>query len=171
MDKEIETWENTTKGRVFVRKFDARGQLAGELVGAGRSFHLTPQERRINQEMAASEGLDVFKNGILQPVRLLEGDEDYEEIASNPNHVSDSDIRKMVKSHHKTFEKRLSEIQNPSALQRVLEIAKAEDCSISTEAKIKTRLQELSPSLYEEVVPAGGPDMDHRGGTKAVTPR
>lgn len=172
MAEETETWENSTPGRVVVRKFDARGTLGHELVGSKRKIAITPQERKINQEMAASEDLDVFKNGTMQPVRLIEGNEETQEIASNPNHVSESDIRAMVKGHHKTLEKRLTEIRNPSALQRLLEVARDEDASVSTVEKIKARLQEVSPSLYEEVTPVGGPSGPGPVGvTKAVTPK
>lgn len=167
----METWTNTTAGRVFIRKIDARGTLAGELLGSGRSIHLSPQERRINQEMAATKELDVFSNGTLQPVRLLDGDEDYAEIASNPNHISESDIRSLVKGHHKTLDKRLRDIQNPSALQRMLALAHEEDATVGTIEKIRARMQEIAPSLYEEVTPVGGPVKDRDGGLRAVTPR
>lgn len=167
---ELESWMNSTPGRVWVNKFDARGNLAAEIIASGRTFHLSPQERRVNQEMAASEELDVFSNGTLQPVRLLEGDESDVEIASKPNHLSDSDIKDLVKAHHKTLEKRLEQISNPSALERVLEAALEVDASVSTVERIKSRMREVAPSLYTEVATVSGPAVG-REKLKAVTPK
>lgn len=172
MPEETERWENATKGRVVVRKFDARGNLGHEMVNPGRAVNLTPQERITNQELAANEELDVFKNGTMQPLRLLDGSEDAQEIASNPNHLSDSDVKSLVKGHHKTLEKRLSEITNPAALQRLLEVAKSEDSSISTVQKIQDRLTEVAPSLVSEVVPVPSGGMTDAPVTiKPVTPK
>lgn len=170
MPEETERWENATKGRVVIRKFDARGNLGHEMVNAGRSINLTPQERKTNQEMAATEELDVFSNGTMQPLRLLEGTEEAKEIASNPNHLSDSDVKVLVKGHHKTLEKRLVDISNPSALQRMLEVARVEDCSVSTVQKIQDRLMEVAPSLVQEVTPVGT-SGDDKIGLRPVTPK
>lgn len=169
MATDMETWENATKGRVWIKKFGADGRLRDEIVGSGRSIHLTDAERRINQEMAATEELDVFKNGILQPLRILDGTEAAKEIAENPNHLSDSDIKSLVRGHHKTLDARLKAIRNPSALQRLLEAAREEDASISVLERIKARLSEVAPSLYDEVTPIGGDARD--GGLRPVTPR
>lgn len=179
MSTEMETWTNQTASRVWVKKFGADGRLRDEIVAGDRPVHLTRQERQINQEMAANEELDIFKNGTMQAtdatMKLLDGTEDAKEIAENPNHLSDSDIKSLVKSHHKTLEGRLKEIRNPVALQRLLEAARTEDASISTVERIRARLAEVAPSLYEEVTPVGGPSGQiadpRQGGLRAVTPK
>mgnify|MGYP003340307929 FL=1 len=66
-----EAWKNVTPGTVAVLKFDKRGDLAHEIISGGKMVNLTPEERRINQEMCAEEELDFFTNGVLVPVRQI----------------------------------------------------------------------------------------------------
>lgn len=170
----METWENGTLGRVVIKKFGADGKLRDEVVAGGRTFHITEQERRINQEMAATQSLDIFTNGVLQPneatMKLLDGTESAREIAENPNFIGEADLKALVKSHWKALQSRLQEIDQPHALVRLLEIAKETDASYATVSRIQERLQEVSPTSYTEVVTVGGP-VDTRSGIKPVTPR
>lgn len=169
---ETETWRNATRGRVWVKKFGADGKLRDEIVASDRVVHLTPQERLMNQEMAAREDMDVFNNGILQPVRLIDGSEEAKEIAGNPNHITDDDITKLVKSHHKTLDARLKDISNPAALQRMLEVAKEQDASFSTVGRIKERLGEVAPEMVNEITQVTTQtDPQGMGGIRPVTPR
>lgn len=170
---ELEMWENPGNSRVVVAKLDARGQRRSEMVNGGRKFHITPLERRMNQEMAYNETLDVFKNGTLRPVRLIEGTEDANEIASNPNHLSDSDMVELLKGHHKTFEKRLSEIKNPGTVERLLELSQSKDIDASTSRvqMIRDRIVEMDPATVEEVQAQGAVNDALAGGIRPVTPR
>ena len=181
----METWKNDSAGLAVLKRLDHRGDLTkDELIPAGKVFHITTQERRINQEMTATEDLDMFKNGMLRPFRLLDGTEDAAEIASNPNLMSESDMAALLKTHHKTFVARLQEIHNPITLNRLREVAVAADSSVSRVEAINTRMKEVAPNLFVEsdssVAPAGGyaggmtdkPGTERRDGhTNAVTPR
>lgn len=142
-DKELEIWENATRGRIGVRKFNARGDLDTELVRAGGKVTLTPQERAINQEKAATAALDVFQNGHLTPVKLIDGTEDAREIASNPNLMGESDLRDLFKIRTlKTFSAKVQEISNPMTLQRLLSMSDEEDLNATVKqvGLIKDRL-------------------------------
>lgn len=170
---EVEMWENPGRSRVVVTKLDARGQRRAEMVNGGRKFHITPLERRMNQELAFDEKLDVFKNGTLRPVRLIEGNEDTPIIAANPNHMSDSDMVELLKGHAKTFAKRLTEIENAGTIERLLELAESPevDASTSRVQLVRDRLVELTPGDVEEVVATGQVHDGMAGGIKAVTPK
>lgn len=175
---EYESWQNATLGRVVVTKLDGRGQKRHDLIGPGKTFHITPLERRMNQELAASEELDVFLNGVLQPVRLLEDAEDFEHLKSNPNHISEDDVRSIFKLKLPQFVARLGEIGNPAALERLMEIARSEevDATLRQFEAIQTRLAEVSPSIYSQGQPelaptAASPNAGPPSGIKAVTPR
>lgn len=147
-EPELETWQNSTKGRIGVLKFDHRGDLRNELVRGGMNVHLSPAERQINQEKAASAALDIFSNGHLTPVRLLEGTEDAQEIASNPNLMGESDLRGLFKAHWKTFDTRVKEITNTITLNRLL--ALSEDDSVNATVKQVATIKAQIASLSED---------------------
>lgn len=153
-----ETWQNVTEGTVVLKRFDHRGEMAkDEVIIGGRNFHITSQERRLNQDKAADEGLDVFRNGTLHPLRLMDDTEEAKEISANPNLMSETDMKTLVRVHPKTFEKRLSEIGNATTLQRLLGMAHTEDASIKRVEAIEARLAQVSPMSVNEVRVAGGP--------------
>lgn len=145
MSAELETWE--ANGRVCIRKVDRNGNLEPVMVNRGRRIQLTEEERRLNQLRAASEEMDPFANGTLSPVRLVEGSEAAEAILSNPNHVTEDDMRELLSGHHKTFEKRLNEFVSPYILRRMIDMAENDDeVEVSTKRMqaIKDRLKEVS---------------------------
>lgn len=149
---ELETWENTGNSRIFLKKYSHSGDLRNEMLGGRRKVVLTPAERRINQELAASKQQDPFSNGMLAPVRLVETAEDLEEIHSNPNLMSETDMRDLLKGHFKKLESRLAEVDSEAMLNRLLEIAEAEDVTVGKVEAIKARLADFKPDYLEEVV-------------------
>lgn len=170
MALEKESWMNSTKGLVQVRKFDSRGQESVELVRSGKQILLTPDERvALNSDRAATDKQDNFKNGTMVPVRLLDSTEDAAEIASNPNLKSEGDLEAMVASHHKTFEKDLEAVTNVSTLKRLREVAIEKDSSVGRVRKIDERISELSgESVSTETVQSfGEPSSGYSAG---VTP-
>lgn len=171
-EQTFETWKNVTKGRVYIlRQNRLTGLTKHELVNSGRSFQISPDERRLNQENAANNDLDVFANGILCPVKLLDDAEDAKEIASNPNLLSDTDIKDLFSAHYKTFEKKVAEIRNPATLDRLREVGKAEDAAISRMALIEARIDELTPKheTHSQTVDEGPRQVDGAG-FKPVSP-
>lgn len=150
-DAELETWKNGTRSLIFIKQYNQRGELHDVMVGPGKVIHISPKERRINQEIAANENQDLFSNGLLTPVRLIETEADAKEIAANPNLMTETEMRDLFKAHFKTFEKRVNEVKNPIALQRLLEIAEEVDAKSSQVKAINERLAEVSPALYSEI--------------------
>lgn len=146
MENEKETWRNATKGRVAVLKHNGRGVLDHELVSGGKTVLLTQAERIINQDMAATEELDVFKNGTMVPVRLLDTTEDAKEIASNPNLKSEQDLRDMFKLQWKKFETEVAEISNLTTLLRLKEIAQEGDATVRQVNVIESRIADVDPN-------------------------
>lgn len=173
MVEEQEVWENPGKGRVAIKKYDVNGRERVDLIGGGRKFSITPRERKLNQELVAVEHLDVFTNGTLRPVRLLEGDEDAKVIASNPNHLSESDMADLLKAHWKVFDERVEKINNVGTLERLLEVAQDETvgATVRAVAKLHERLSALRPSEVQETTQVGASNDALAGGIKAVTPR
>lgn len=161
--KDLESWQNMSRGTHFIRRLDHRGELTRvEGVDPGKVVHISPEERRINSEQAASEDLDVFRNGIFHAVRLIEDNEEAREIAANPNAMSESDMVALVKGHPKTFTARLNGITNQVTLERLLQTAMNEDAPVRRVEAIKEKIaaQDLTGPR------PGGPVTG-----RAVTPR
>lgn len=128
MSEERETWTNPGKGLVYILQFDAKNKLVSKGVRPGHKVTLTVEERQQNQDRAASPDRDLFTNGSLVPLRLVETAADYAEIASNPNLLGESDMRKLFKLKASTeFKDKLDEIDNPILIARMLEIANEEE--------------------------------------------
>lgn len=173
-NKAPETWQNVTAGRVVINRLDHRGDLTKtDIIDPGKKFNLTTEERRMNQELAARADMDVFSNGTLQPVRILEDVEDAREIASNPNLMPESEMRSLMKHTIKadTFRDRIAGVTNPAALDRLLAIAEEEDATVSKVEVIRAQIREHSPDLFAERVTVGGPPVGSEPRrTTAVTP-
>lgn len=169
-ETDFEQWENTTAGRISLKFYNQQGMLQDKLIDSYRKFQITPKERRLNQEMAAGRDLDHFANGILSPVRLIESAEDTAAIRSNPNLVTEDEMKDLMKSRSaKAFTERIEAITNPYALKRMLELANADDNATARQVNaIKDRLKTVSPSSFQEIETVGGPGPA-RGFEGAVT--
>ncbi len=164
-----EIWKNTGKSRVVLKRLDRRGDLRDEMIGPEKSFHMTPAERRLNQELASSEKYDPFSNGQFVPVQLIETAEDVEAIKANPNLIGDAEIATLLdgkKTNWRAFDARLEDITNPAVLQRMLQVAEgSETITARSLQAIEKRLAVLSPAEYTEIKPAGevGPRVGNAG--------
>lgn len=190
MADELETWKNPTEGRVWINRLDYHGELDKvEVIGGGKTFHITQRERKLNQEMAYNSDLDMFTNGTLTPVRLIEGSEDAAAFAANPNLLSEDDMRGLVKpgrgpakATSDAFVDRLATIKNPATLERLLSLAREEDAPLSRVEAIQGRLAELGSTSYASTATAettspdlamtgaGGRPSKRSAATRAVTP-
>lgn len=166
---DTEAWKNAGLGLIVIKKTNQRGELGEEAVPGGKMIQISPGDRRVNSELAANEDLDVFRNGMLTPVRLIETEEDAKEIASNPNLMTESDMENLFKGHWKTFETRIAEIANETTLNRLLEVARSVDAKVRQVETIEARLSEVCPVTHVEVTQAGpGGSMT---GIRPVTPK
>lgn len=168
----FESWKNVTQGRVYLLRTDRlTGLTKHELVNSGRTFQITPHERRLNQENAANDELDIFSNGILCPVRLIDDEDDAREIASNPQHLSDTDMVELFAAHYRTFEKRVAAISNTVTLERLRAVGEEQNATVKQMAVIKARLEELTPDHQMNSEPVDvGPRLVDGAGFKPVTP-
>jgi hypothetical protein len=149
MDKE--TWSNIGKGDVFILTYDHKGALRSVPIRAGQSLTISVEERQLNQDRAASSDMDIFSNGRLAPMRLVDSADDYEEIASNPNHLTEADMLEILKSKGKAFSQRLDEISNVIALERMHELASDEAINVSMAQfrVLESRLAEVRGDVAE----------------------
>lgn len=172
---QLETWQNVTRGRVVLRRVGALGQVRHEMIGAGKTFHITPQERRMNQEVAANDDLDFFRNGVLQPINLADT-EDAEILKNNPNLLGDeAQIRRLFQASPDVFAERLAQIKNSTALERLLELAYQDEtkATVSQARMVEARLAQVAPEVENVHSGVAGAGEQPRGDSKikAVTPR
>lgn len=153
-----ETWKNESEGVVVLKRVSRTGEIVDETLTAQRVMHLTPAERRMNQELYAQEEYDVFMNGTLSPVKLIENAADVEQFKGNPNHLSEDEMRAFFKTKAvKGFEERVAQITNPIALKKLMAISADEDATVRQVEIVKARLEEVAPSLYSSIETVGGP--------------
>ncbi len=141
--EDLESWRNATPGTVIIVRFSELGRLIDHVVLGGRPVQLTPRERRINEERAATEKLNPFRNGTMQAVRLIESEADTAEIASNPNSMAESEIIDLFgKGNWKTFAASVNKIESPLLLHRLLEVANSDavNATVRQLQSIKERL-------------------------------
>lgn len=160
---ELEVWQNSGYSTICLNKFDSRGNIIREQIPGKRKVMLTPEERRLNQEVAATDQLDFFQNGMLVPVRLLDSEEDTQKLQANVNAMSETAMKALFKSQKPAFTAKLDEISNVITLRRLLEVATEVDASIRQVEAIQARIDNLSPRVTEVGVQQVGGGL----GTKA----
>lgn len=156
--EDYETWKSSIEGSIVVKRFDRNGKEIDELIAAGREIRLLPEERRLNQEIAAEPGLDPFQNGFLVPMKLVETADDYDDLRGYPNHLTEEDMRSLLENRKAldALSEGISTISNPTTLVRFLAIADEPDvdASVRQVAIIKGRLAEVSAQTdYIEAAP------------------
>lgn len=148
--QDLETWQNAGRSRVIIKKFAHSGELVDHIIKGQQKLSVTSHERRLNQEMAADADWDPFNNGTFIPVLLVETAEDLEQIKSNPNLMSEDDMRALLRQHFKQVQSRLRDIKSETVLNRLAEIAHEEDVSVGKVEAITARLQEFKPDFMSE---------------------
>lgn len=167
----LEAWVNTIDGRIVLQTRDSQGGLTDTIVAGGKTVHVSPADRRLNQDKVASKDLDPFQNGYLAPVRLIEGDRDTAKLSSNPNVLSEDDMLALFEDPYEAFTARLQEITLPITLQRMLRmITQVENATVRQQEAIKDRIAALQPTTYTEVISAAGEGGRPTVG-RAVQPR
>lgn len=144
-EEEYETWQ--ANGRIVLRKYNRAGTLEEVMVNTNRRIQLTAAERMMNQDRVVDEKMDPFANGTLSPVRLPESSKaSTQAIVSSPNTITEDDMLTALTGHHKTFEKKITEISSPYVLRRMLAMAREDDMDISIKRveALETRLREVT---------------------------
>lgn len=172
VDSDVETWRNVTAGIVVISRVGEYGRRFGESVQGGRTFQITPHERRQHQMACALPDLDPFTNGTLQPIELIDGEPDSEVLRNNPNMLTDGDVPRLFGMRGTTFAERVGRITNTSVIERLLDEARGRSATVTLEQyeTLRDRAKELHGQLADVTI---GRDSDPNvpGLPKAVTPR
>jgi hypothetical protein len=169
VDPGIETWRNIGESMVHITRIGEYGKQETELVYGGRSFSITPQERRLNQNKCFNpERDDPFTNGTFSPVTLLDDEPDTPKLRANPNVLDDAGVEAIFQLTGDAFSQRLLEITNLTAVDRLIAAAKNPDVGASVQ-QLETvkKYRKLLAGEPEEPKSESTPD----GLPRAVTPR
>lgn len=139
----VETWKNNAKGGTTILKLDRYGNERGERIAPGVTSSVTPEERRLNHDRAASPDLDPFLNGRLSPVRLLDSEPDTAMLKLNPNSLSETEVKALFNMTPEELVVRLERITNPIVLERALAVAEDVDARTSQIRAVEARLDQV----------------------------
>lgn len=169
-DPGIETWQNVTAGTIYLTRLGEYGKRISELVYGGRVFSITPQERRLNQSACATEALDMFRNGTLQPKSLLDDEPDTPLLRENPNILDDKEIARVFRLRGEVFAQRIATITNSATIARLLELAREPrlNATVQQFELLRRRERALAGEAEAEAAP---PSPEVAGLPRAVTPR
>lgn len=123
LDPGFERWHNNRKGRVVLIRLGEYGRKTEELIPPGKDFLITPAERRANQVAAATPAQDMFTNGALSPLQLIEGEPDTLKLLANPNTITVEDIHEIFRNKGTGFLDKIAEITSVNTIDRLLEAA------------------------------------------------
>lgn len=143
MATEIETWKNVSLGKRGIVRVDPYGKTVHELISPGKNVQLSRDDRLHYQRSVATDSLDIFQNGALVPVVLV-NEEDKTTMASNPNLLSEDELVGLFKLQWKKFESEIAKISNIYALERLVEVAKSSDeVTVKKLNVVEDRYQEI----------------------------
>jgi hypothetical protein len=148
---DVETWQNETLGIVAINRVGEYGRQTVDLIQGGRRFQVTPQERRMNQNATNSTEQDVFTNGTLRPLNLIDGDPDTERLMANPNILKEGELSAIFLLKGEMFRQRIAEITNPASVSRIIDLARdpAHEASLFQYECVKRREMELRGDFDE----------------------
>lgn len=175
----VEIWKNTTHGMRWCKQHDRGGNEVTKIVNSKRTFSITPLDRQLNQDIAATAELDLFRNGTFVLVKEAD-DTNHDEIQS-PDSVTDDEIAALVMEvlgNPEGVDHYLKGINSPVALNRIYDQFVADDVDKSVIEYVKMKRAKFDPSARVEATrevvstPEEEPKVETpRGGIpKAPTP-
>ena len=140
-----EIWKNVSAGLRHYIALNAIGEQTSKTVRAGRTFTLTPLERRLNQEAVYDPKVDPFRDGTFLVVKETD-DTEMDEILS-PNSVTDGEIedaiREAIGGDPIPIEAMIERIEGINTAQRIYEEAVAMDAPASVVEHAKAKVESL----------------------------
>lgn len=173
----LEQWKHTGRGKLIIRRIGQFGAQHSSRVQGGQTFHVTPQERRLNQQMVTRPEYDPFTNGMCEAIVLDPTDPDYETLTSNPNVIREEDITRVFRLKGERFAERLGRISSANTIRHLIDLAEAPDSEVTVPqykrlqnrlAELDVELQHISPTIQDALARGEDPDVDGSSTPKPV---
>ena len=166
---DVEVWRNVAQGISSIKKLDPMNREMDTIIRGGQTFTITPFERQMNQQYAASPDLDMFRNGRLVIIEAADATNAAE--IESINSWTDAEIDDFVLQAKGNLEAAvpfLERVQSIVTLRRIEETAIEEEVS-ELVPHIESRMKVLNPDLPVETVTVVGGTATTTA-PKAVTP-
>lgn len=172
----VETWENIAGITNYVIRLDMRGEERPEAVNGKRTFMISTKERKITQDRILEKKNDPFLNGAFRPVIVP----DSVNIESNPNALSDDEIKSIFVSSELAWDEWMNTIDSGETLRRMLDLADGADITLKRFRQLEARLEAVNPPKritqrdqeeYDKLGPTGAPGGSGPGGGVKNRPR
>ena len=144
----LEIWKNTTHGMRWCKFHDRSGHENTRIVNSKRTFSITPLDRQLNQDIAATPEQDLFRNGTFELVKEAE-DTNMDEIQS-PDALTENEVIALsveTLAYPDRVDFFLKDIKSPVALNRVLDQYVADDVSKEAIDYVKMKIAKFDPSV------------------------
>ncbi len=156
----IEVWKNQAAGMGWYKVLDRQGHEVGKTVQGYRTFTLSPFDRQINQDKAASPEQDLFRNGRFVLIKPA-ADTHMDEIASSDS-FTDAELTTLVHevlAKDKTIEEAIFKVESGVTLGRIMEELVVEDAPKSAidAVRAKKDSKENTVAANREFVSEGPP--------------
>lgn len=172
----VETWENVSEASNYVIREDRRGDEVYVPVTGPMRFKITTYERILTQDKIRTKDLDPFRNGQFRPVIVP----DSISVETNPNALSDDDIRRIFQASDVAWEEYMNVVDSPATLRRMMTLAEESNLSLKRfrelEAKESNtnspkRVEQKDQAEFDKMGPTGsgsGPAPDNSSSPKPL---
>lgn len=166
----IETWENVGPGTYYVIQENRRGDEVYVPITGRRNFRISTYERMITEDKSLDPRNNPFKNGAFRPITTPDGIS----IDTNPNALSDDDIRRLFRASEVAWEEYMVVIDSPATLTRMIELAEADEAMPLKRFRqleqrrekytnIGKRVQHKDPEIQKQIDSMAGGETARRG--------
>lgn len=157
-----ETWESTTPGKIVLQLKQPNGSYERFVVSGKKKFTIPSSDRERHQLDAIRDEFDFFTNGTFLPVAdVIETAADADAATkSNPHHMSDDDMAKVLAGPKKGVEKALASMTAEPALQRFYSLSQNDEVEASKQKLIADSLRERGFPVAESFETGGSVDPD-----------
>ena len=158
----VESWENVSETQNYVIREDRRGDEVYVPISGPITFKITTYERILTQDKIRDVSLDPFKNGCFRPVLVP----DSISVDTNPNALSDDDIRRIFIVSDVAWEEYMAVIDSPATLRRMLQLAEESSLSLKRFRELESkneaastpqRVTQKDQDQYDKMGPVGSP--------------
>ena len=157
----VETWESVSDAQNYVIREDRRGDETPIHIQGHQQFKITTYERILTQDKVRDSKYDPFTNGQFRPVVVP----DSISVKTNPNALSDDDIRRIFVASDTAWDAYMEVIDSPATLRRMLDLAEDADLSLKRFRQLESMESDANPmrrvvqkdqEQFDKMGPVGG---------------